>query len=78
MSTTAQSTALSTFEGAAIRVQLDAMIKALTQVDDYAAEVDDKVTLRLIARLHEARAAAREIEDRDPALLLYKGVRLNK
>lgn len=76
MSTTAQSTALSPFEGAAMRVQLDAMLNVLTHADEEAAKVDDRPVSRLVARLHEARAAAQEIEDRAQSAPAYRGVSL--
>lgn len=76
MSTTAQSTALSPFEGAAMRVQLDAMLNVLVHADEEAAKLDDNPVRHLVASLHEARAAAQEIEDRGQTTPSYRGVTL--
>lgn len=76
MSITAQSTALSPFEGAAMRVQLDAMLNVLAHADEEAAKVDDNSVRHLVASLHEARAAAQEIEDRAATPPAYRGVTL--
>jgi hypothetical protein len=61
--------ALDTTQGAAWRTQLDAMLNVLTtggpdSIDQAAAEAQDLPVMRLIARLHEARAAAITIETR--------------
>lgn len=78
MSTTAQSTASAMLpeEGAAVRYQLDAMIKALTQFDEDAAKSGDATVQVMVARLHEARAAAQTIETRNQPQPAYRGVRL--
>lgn len=71
--------ALTSAEGTAWRYQLDCMINVLDHIDDRAAEIGDKATLRLIRCLYEAREAASEIEMRpQPAPADSKGVRLVK
>jgi hypothetical protein len=66
-------------EGAAMRVQLDSMLAALEQFDQEAAEVGDGPVMTMIARLHEARAAAVVIETRGLRQKReHKGVRLVK
>lgn len=60
-------------EGAAVRVQLDAMINALQPLDQAAVEGGDTTVSRLIARLYDARLEASAIEKRAP-LPKLKGV----
>ena len=52
-------------QGAALRFQLDGLLGSLTQVDQMAGVRDDRAVLQLVARLHEAREAAVEIETRE-------------
>lgn len=83
---TAQSTAAHVMDssmGAAMRVQLDAMVNALQPIDQEATDAGDAAVSRLIARLYEAREAASEIEMRpQPApiavLPLSRGISLRR
>ena len=72
-------------EGAAWRIQLDAMLAVLGTFDEEAAECDDHDVKALVARLHEARSAAMSIETRHqpstvppPRNPAYRGVKLAK
>lgn len=72
-------------EGAALRIQLDGMIAALSGFDEAACEADDVPVIHLLASLYEARKAAKEIENRKaapkieaPPLPRRKGVRFAK
>jgi hypothetical protein len=66
--------AMNRSEGAAVRVQLDGMIRALDGFAVQAGEHGDNAVLELLARLHDARDVARRIETR--GLSLGKGARL--
>lgn len=82
--TTAQSTTLyvlNTYEGTALRYQLDSMIKVLDPLDQDAVDTGDTAVTRLIASLWAAREAASEIETRPqpvPMAASYQGVDLVK
>lgn len=68
-------------EGAAVRIQLDAMLAVLAEADQEAAEVNDDPVRHLVASLYEARLAAVAIETRAqprPVAQGRKGVRLAK
>lgn len=72
-------------EGAAWRVQLDAMIRSLDTANEQAGEHGDETVLRMIANLYAAREAASEIEMRPvpgrkpaPVIPLRRGVSLVK
>lgn len=70
--------AMSSTAGFAMRYQLDAMIRALGDTADRAADTGDHTTARLIACLHSAREAADEIEHRTPVAPARRGVDLVK
>lgn len=65
-------------QGAAVRIQLEAMISALQPFDRPAVEADDGPVVRLLCRLYDAAREARTIEDRTAPVPLYKGVTLGK
>lgn len=67
---------MSSAEGAAVRVQLEAMILALDPFTVRAGNVGDPVVLELLHHLHKANDTATRIERR--AQSLGKGVRLAK
>jgi hypothetical protein len=78
--------AMTSAEGTALRVQLDALLGSLERYDRAAMVAGDVPVQQLLARLWEARQAASEIETR-PELppmaptqvtTLYRGVRLAK
>lgn len=66
---------MASHEGAAVRVQLDAMINALNEFGDMAEKHGDAQVLVLVATLRDARTMAGHIENRSPE---RKGVRLAK
>jgi hypothetical protein len=65
-------------EGAAVRYQLDGMIKALQAFDRPAAEAGDTTVTELLAGLWQARNAAQQVEDRLDVRAKRKGVQLAK
>ena len=65
-------------QGAAMRIQLDAMIAVLLPVDEAAADARDEDVRHLIASLYEARAAAHAVETRAQERKPYLGVKLAK
>lgn len=65
-------------QGAAVRIQLDAMIAALQGFDGPAVAADDRPVSRLLCRLYDAAQEAKTIENRSAALPLYRGVSLVK
>lgn len=80
----AKSTAIHVMDsaaGAAMRVQLDAMIAVLDPIDRDAADAGDDAATTLIAKLYAAREAASEIEVRPQPVAVvpqYLGVKLTK
>lgn len=66
----------------AVRAQLDALIASLDEYDEPTADQPDVPVLQLLARLHEAAGAARQIELRPESVVLPvplpRGVRLGK
>lgn len=65
-------------EGAALRIQLGAMLAALRADDPAARREMDADTIELIARLQGAHDVAVKIEDTHASLAARKGVRLAK
>lgn len=61
----------------AVRVQLDALLASLEQYDEISGITGDIPVMQLLARLHEARGAALQVEQR-PLLPQRTGVRLGK
>jgi len=66
-------------EGAAMAIQLDAMIKVMAPVAKQAERAQDKAVLRLLSHLYDAHREARGIEGRSfVEAPERKGVRLGK
>lgn len=57
---------MTTYEGAALRVQLDAMVKAIEPYESAAKEASDIMLLALLGQLRQAHATAAQIEERPP------------
>lgn len=72
-------TVMGSAEGAAMAIQLDAMIAVLAPTAKEAERAQDKAVLRLISHLYDAAREARGIEGRTPvAAPERRGVRLGK
>lgn len=69
---------MSSAQGAAVRIQLDAMIAALQPFDRPAVEAGDEPVTRLLCRLYAAAQEAKTIEDRSAPVPLYKGVTMTR
>lgn len=65
-------------EGAAMAIQLDAMIRVLTPLAKEAQRAQDQAVIRLVSHLYDAHREARGIEGRTPVAPPGKGVRLGK
>lgn len=57
---------MTTYEGAALRVQLEAMVKVIEPYESAAKEASDIMLLSLLGQLRQAHTTAAQIEERPP------------
>lgn len=69
---------MSSAEGAALRVQLDALWGVLAPLEQAARGTGDGAVMRLLEGVQAARQAAITVERRIPAARTYRGITLAK